>query len=435
MKDIDTHALFFPSQHITDPKWFAGRKGDIESSLQSLCTPGASMIIFGERGVGKTSFTQMVKMLAAGDSNHLLYKHNFQKRFPPNKLKFKIASFTCNEGSKTTAKVLQNLITNPLGIRQFISSRKEYEESNDKTKFGLGGLLNFFSIETESDVRTRLKEFQEEDIFELFTNLIENISSQILATNEGLLIVIDEFDLVEDSKKMASIIKTLSKDNIKFLLCGIADSFSSLIEGHASINRQIMYGRIHIKLMSEIEIKEVFDLVEENTNKKIRFDPEFYKEVSRKSNGYPYYVQLFGKLALDEALIQNDNNNLLIVHHKHLRDGIKKLSSIEIQMEEDYLSIIGNNAEKEFILRCMARQVSKKIDDKELCNFCHKKGMNAPNPKNILKSLLAHRTPHFLMREKEGSDYILFTDPLFKTFINSRESELLKDEDNVEIIA
>ena len=59
MSDIDIDNIFFPSQHITDPKWFAGRKGDIEKALQTLCTAGASMLIYGERGVGKTSFVEI----------------------------------------------------------------------------------------------------------------------------------------------------------------------------------------------------------------------------------------------------------------------------------------------------------------------------------------------------------------------------------------
>ena len=38
-KQIDIHSLFFHGQHIDDPKWFAGRKYDIERALKSLCSP------------------------------------------------------------------------------------------------------------------------------------------------------------------------------------------------------------------------------------------------------------------------------------------------------------------------------------------------------------------------------------------------------------
>ncbi len=81
MSNINLYSTFFPGQQIEDPKWFAGRKFDIEKALKSLCSPGASIIVFGERGVGKSSFVEMIKLIATGNS-HLLYKYNFQKLFP-----------------------------------------------------------------------------------------------------------------------------------------------------------------------------------------------------------------------------------------------------------------------------------------------------------------------------------------------------------------
>jgi GTPase SAR1 family protein len=428
MKDINTHELFFPSQHITEPKWFAGRKNDIENALNSLYLSGASMIVFGERGSGKTSFTEMIKLLASGNTE-LLFKHQLHKKFDPKKLKYKIISFTCNEACKTTAKVLQNLITNPHGIKKIIPEQEVSKEVSQKVKAVLGA-LNMFSFGIQEEVTTKTKKYAEGDIFELFTNLVETISSEILSKDESLLIVIDEFDLVEDSEKIASLIKTLSKDNVKFLLCGIADSYESLIMGHRSITRQIMYGRIHIGLMTESEIGEVFKLVSNNTNNKIRFDAGFIKEVALRSNGYPYYVQLFGKLAMDDAISSSGEVTPLIVNRKHLISGIKKLSYFEVQMESDYLEIIGDNPQKELALKYLAKQTSKRIKDEDLFNYLHKKKVLSPNSKNILKSLLAQREPQFLLREKEGSPYICFQDPIFKTYTNSRDAELLKFENN-----
>lgn len=425
MKDVDIHSLFFPSQHITDPKWFAGRKGDIENALQSLCMPGASMIVFGERGSGKTSFVEMIKQLASGD-HQLIFKHNFQKLFPPKKIKYKIISFTCNDGAKTTSKVLQNLITNPDGIKKLIPYKEDIIESSLKSKLEIGGLLSFFTAGINGETKTTESAYKEEDVFEVFTNLVLTVSTEILAEDEGLLIVVDEFDLVEDSEKMASLIKTLSKDKVKFMLCGIADSYDSLIKGHKSIIRQIMYGRIQIGLMTEQEIDEVFKLVTYNTNNKVHFEDSFKKEVSLKSQGFPYFVQLFGKLALDNAMLLSGGKAPLKINNSHLKNGLKRLTSIEMEMEHDYLSIIGENPEKELAIKFLSRHVGKKIKDGELFNYLHKNKISSPNAKNTLKSLLSHREPHFLLREKSNSEYVLFVDTLFRTFINCREAEFLK---------
>lgn len=432
MTEFDIHSLFSPSQHIDDPKWFAGRRDVIESALQTLCTPGASMIVFGERGSGKTSFVEMVKLLAAGNS-HLIYKHNFQKRFPPNKLKFKVVSFTCNEETNSTGKVLQNLITSPEGIKKLISSRKEQIEQTVKDTLTLS-LLKLFTLGSEDQKKITFAEYKEESIFELFTNLILTISNDILSKDEGLLIVVDEFDLVKDSSKMASLIKTLSKDNIKFLLCGISDSYENLIQGHNSIMRQLLYGRIYISLMSGEEVSEVFNLVEQNSDKKIRFEKPFIDEVKRKSNGFPYFVQLLGKLSVDEYIASMGFHFPMIIHSQHLKNGLKKLSFYEIQMEANYLSIIKENPHKEFALKYLAKQISKKIKDEDMFSHFHRHDIRQPIPKNTLTSLLANREPQFLLREREDSDYVIFSDPLFKTYINAREPELLKMENNDYVI-
>ncbi len=428
MTNVNLYSTFFPGQHIEDPKWFAGRKLDIERALKTLCSPGASMVVFGERGVGKSSFVEMIKLIASGNS-HLLYKYNFQKLFPLEKFQYKIISIECDAEANTTSKVLQRLITSPLGIKSIISSRIEKIESTVKDKYSLD-LLKIFSIGNESESKVTSTEFKEESIFELFTNLILTISKNVLGPNEGLLIVIDEFDLVEDSSKMASLIKTLSKNNVKFLLSGIGETYEQLLKGHTSVSRQLVYGRINISPMTSFEITDLFNLVEQNSNKQIRFEKSFIDEVANKSNGYPYFVQLFGQLALDNCISLKGNQTPIIIHNQYLKNGIQKLGLFEYQMEKDYLSIIKENPLKELVLRFLAKSTAKKIHDDEIYTFCFKSKVMQPQPKNIIASLLGHREPQFLLRENDESSYVSFVNPLFKTFVHSREPELIRLIDN-----
>ena|GEM_PF-5907301 len=279
-------------------------------------------------------------------------------------------------------------------------------------------------IESESTI-TR-SEFKEENIFETFVNLIITISKNLLNQNEGLLIAIDEFDLITDSSKMASLIKNLSKNNVKFLISGIAESYNQLLEGHVSVARQFTYGRINIAPMSFNEVADLFNLVEENSKKQIRFDESFIKEVKERSSGYPYFVQLFGQLALDNFVELNGLRYPIIINSKHLRNGIKLLGTFEYEMDKDYLNIIKENPQKELVLKFLAQTISKKIRDEEIYTLCYKHDIMQPHPKNIIASLLGHRDPQFIVRESEDSDYLTFINPLFKVYANSREAELLR---------
>jgi hypothetical protein len=424
MNNIDLHSLFFHGQHIEDPKWFAGRKLDIERALKSLSSPGSSMVVFGERGVGKSSFLEMVKQIAVGNS-HLLFKHSLHKIYPAEKFKFKVVSIVCDADCTSTGKVLQRLITSPEGLKSLISSRIEKVESVIKDRATLD-LFKLFTIGTSEEKKIVSSELREETIFELFTNLIISISKNILASGEGLLVVIDEFDLVTDSSKMASLIKNLSKGNVKFLVSGIAESYEKLLAGHQSVFRQLTYGRIEILKMNFNEVAEVFSIVEENTKRKVRFEETFIKEVFEKSNGYPYFVQLFGQLALDNHIETRGITDLFIIHPQYLKGGLKKLGLLESHMEKDYASIIRENPARELLLKFLAKQAPRKISDKEILTYCHKHGITQPEPKYQLANLLAHRDPHFLTREREDSDFVYFINPLFKTFINSRDPLYLK---------
>jgi hypothetical protein len=432
MSEINLYSTFTPGQHVEDPKGFAGRRFDLERALKALCSVGSSIVVFGERGVGKSSFTEMVKLIAAGDT-HLLFRHNLHKQFPPDKFKFKVISIECDAEADTTAKVLQRLITSPYGIKSIINARIEKIEATVKDKYSLD-LLKVFSIGKENENKITTTEFKEDSIFETFTNLVLTISKYVLQPSEGLLIAIDEFDLVSDSSKMASLIKTLSKNNIKFLISGIAESYEQLLYGHQSISRQLFYGRIQIKPMVASEIKDLFQLVEENNKNNIKFENSFIDEVIKKSNGYPYFVQLFGQLALDNYAETKGLHTPIIVHKQFLTKGIQKLGLLEVQMEKDYLDIIKENALKEIILKFLARTIAKKISNEEIYAECHKIKIMPPIPKNVIASLLAHRDPQFLVRETEASSYLQFVNPLFKLYAHTREPELLKTDQNDYII-
>ncbi|MEP7197985.1 MAG: ATP-binding protein [Saprospiraceae bacterium] len=431
MEHIDLDNIFFPSQHISDPKWFAGRKDDIEKALQSLCTAGASMLVYGERGAGKTSFVEMIKQIAEGKSYFLFNpRYNFHKRFPQEKFKFKIISTICDEETNTTSRVLQCLITDPKdGIRGLLTSRMEKIESTIKSKYTLD-FLKLFAISREEEEKKSAMEFKEDFVFEKFSNLLKIIASEVLNPYEGLLIIIDEFDQVKDSSKMASLIKKLSTGNVKFLLSGIAEQYDQLLSGHSSVNRQLFNGRINIRLMTDDEIREVFKLVTENTKDAIRFEKSFVDEVIEKSNRFPYFVQLFGKLSLDAYYKEKGYHTPMIIHNQHLKTGLKKIGLNEEQMEQDYLSIIKDNPLKELAIKFLAKQTANKISDEEIFTCFHKKGVMGSQPKNTLTSLLSSREPHFLIREREDSEYVLFKNKLFKTFVNIREPELIRQRDN-----
>lgn len=117
----------------------------------------------------------------------------------------KLKSYISRPDPIQSEKVLQRLITSPEGISGLVGPRLATIETTSKDHFALNLLKQVISIGASYEEKLTKKEFTEMSIYEMFTNLILFITQSVLEPDEGLLIVIDEFDRVEDNSKMASI--------------------------------------------------------------------------------------------------------------------------------------------------------------------------------------------------------------------------------------
>lgn len=419
---IKLNETFSPGQEIVMPDLFAGRSNDIERAVQALSRVGSCILVYGDRGVGKTSFVEMVKLIAKGNVD-LLYRHNLHKKYPTEKIRYKVISIECDSDVDTSEKVLQRLITSPEGIKQLIKTKLNFIEKSVTDKSAIDLLKGVVNLETSEQKKTTESPYVEESVVERFTNLILSIQYHVLDPKEGLLIVIDEFDQVKESRVLASLVKTLGKERVKFVFSGIAESYQGLLDGHQSIMRQLFYGRIKIDLMNKDEFDSIFDIAEATNNKEIKFNRIFREEAFELSQGYPYYAQLFGQLALDAFVNLNGIQGKGTINSTHLKTGLDYLMENEPQMETAYQELINNNEKREIMLQGIAKQISAKQRRPDIFSYCEKRGII--NPKGILTYLLGQKINVNGVEEnvltKHGNEHISFLNPLFKIFIKSRE--------------
>jgi len=59
-KSVDLGTAFSPMTPLRDASHFVGRKEELERSLDALVTPGAHLVVYGPRGIGKTSLVNVV---------------------------------------------------------------------------------------------------------------------------------------------------------------------------------------------------------------------------------------------------------------------------------------------------------------------------------------------------------------------------------------
>ena len=142
------------------------------------------------------------------------------------------------------------------------------------------------------------------DTFQTFRNFCSSIlesNNRFWNRRDGVLIFIDEFDVVRDKSGFGSLLKSLSSERLKFAISGISDDLNDLIEDHQSVERLIEHGSAHVKPMSFQETKQIFDTAVSLFEGVVRFDDDVVKKIFEISLGYPYFAQLIGKSCIEVA--------------------------------------------------------------------------------------------------------------------------------------
>jgi Cdc6-like AAA superfamily ATPase len=251
---VEISQSFTPSAPIDRLSLFAGRTQQVTKLINTVSQRGQHAVLFGERGVGKTSLATVLKDILGQEH-----------------MDFAVASTNC-EAASTFASIFENLFSDlPL----------EYREQ------GMGfGQVTHKALSSMRDVLPVNP--KPEDIRKLFAKTVV-----------PTILIIDEIDRIEKGATtvaLADTIKTLSDhaSQVTLILVGVADSVDGLIKQHASVERAL--AQIPMPRMSEDELLEIID----KGLKKVGMtaDSSCADRIAKLSHGLPHYTH---SLALHAA--------------------------------------------------------------------------------------------------------------------------------------
>ena len=231
---------FTPGAPINARDLFAGRKSEVEKVIGTIFQRGQHAVLFGERGVGKTSLANILFdiLVLAGRSN------------------YRLARVNCSE----------------------------------QLDFGSIWSLVFRQLAAEQDGK---------NVSEEITQHSEMIRETFELVKEPSIVIIDEFDRISDpeiERAFADTIKTLSDNSIAttLILVGVADSLDQLIAEHQSIERAIT--QVEMPRMRKSELLEIVDkaLVKCDV---LAIDQEVKERIADYSQGLPSYTHLLAREA------------------------------------------------------------------------------------------------------------------------------------------
>ena len=202
-----------------------------------------------------------------------------------------------------------------------------------------------------------MPEVVQSDVVQTFRNFVTSIVTHQVKkrmNRDGLLILLDEFDVIRDNGDLGSLIKSLTSTEVKFAISGIASDLSDLIGDHASVERLLKEGALEVHPMPAVAAAQIISTAEELFRGAIRFDATVISRIIEASKGYPYFVRLLGKECVSQANTMKTDYVSADVYGRVLEDvrSGRAFPTLEVA----YQRAIGNSNDRQLLLHLLAEQ-------------------------------------------------------------------------------
>lgn len=280
--------VFSPGAPVQERDLFAGRFGQLRSLVDAVRQRGRHAVIFGERGVGKTSIANILSLVIRGPERDVI-------------------AVKVNATPEDTYAALWRKVFKRLSYQLPDGGTKTLAET-------------YPSDLTLDDVQLELSDFAEHQI---------------------PLIVMDEFDRISNKDVTVQIgdtIKALSdySVNATIILVGVADDISKLLAGHESVSRSII--QVRMPRMSQDELAQI--VASRYAKCGIQADEEALWKMTFLSRGLPYYAQLLGMHSARAAIKKRS----MKVVTEHVDEAlISAVEELDASIKETYHTAVRSN--------------------------------------------------------------------------------------------
>lgn len=297
---------FTPEAPINHRDLFAGRQRERDKVINTIFQRGAHVILFGERGVGKTSLANTIfdflVMLGGTD--------------------FSMARVTC-------------------------SQKMDFEEI---WRIALRQL----AIDLDGQNTTLDTWLPQNPHSEHVREILSYLSTPSV-------IVIDEINEISDKpslKSLADTVKTLSDNSVRstLILVGVADSVDQLIADHASLDRALK--QVPMPRMSKMELLEIVD--KGLASCEISVEASVRERLADYSIGLPSYTHLLAREA-SLAAVKSDRIKITEADlNKAIKESVDNQLLTHLTIYTDAVSAPRGIIFKPVLLACALAQKDEK---------------------------------------------------------------------------
>lgn len=248
---------FTPSQPVNDVRMFAGRRDVLLSLIRAIEEAHLHVVIFGDRGIGKTSLVHAFSQLA-------------------REARYIVRYLSCSETSEFSPVFRAIAGDIPLLYHSDFDPTSEAAERGATLDEMLGdGIITV------------------PDVSEAFAKL----------SGTRVLVILDEFDRATSAdfkRSIAELIKSLSDQSIRvqIVIAGVAANLTELVEHIPSIRRNVL--GLPMTGMTHEEIVELIGFGEAVSG--LAFDEGAVEAIIEAAQGSPYVAGLLAQQAASATL-------------------------------------------------------------------------------------------------------------------------------------
>ena len=296
---------YTPAQPVTDRRMFAGRTKLMTTMIRLIEDQRLHTVIYGERGIGKTSLLQVLAK-AAEEARYL------------------VVYVTCgarSEFDETFRSIAGHI---PLMYHSAYGPTSQEGERGDT----LASLLG------PEPITVRL-------------------GADALAKVEGtrVLVILDEFDRAESTdfrRSIAELLKSLSDQSVRvqFLIAGVAANLTELVANVPSIQRNVY--ALRLPKMSASEVRHIIKNGESVSE--LRFDEAAIHAIIARCMGFPYLATLLSHrsalAAIDDARVHVNAGDVEFATQESIdefKGRISRRSQLQIDelVRKGHLEVLG----------------------------------------------------------------------------------------------
>lgn len=380
--------IFTPSAPVSDVRLLRGRERVREDIEYAIARRGASIVLYGERGVGKSSIAKIEAQFAPGKSYY-----------------YSVSAADSFESIMASVLQFYNVGWSP--------------ESIDRNR-SIGGQAGFQFSGTTLGGNIQQGDQERQSQLEKPRLTPQQVASRL--PEEARLVIIDEFErLANDRDKMmfAELIKKLSDNDsvTTLMLVGIAENIDELLGAHESAHRSI--AEVRVDRLSNAEISEIVDTGMSTLG--LDIDPSVREQIVGFSARFPYYTHL-----LSEGVVRSLLNRLSAATLIDLRIipqdlgfsigyAIRNAQRSIIANYEDAIRSIKKTPRFKYCLYAIASWPEEPVGYGDICKWVGKL-QHSPR-ENVNVSHQLDRLENLKVIKRVSKGYYAFTNPMLKAYV------------------